>query len=252
MTTIVVVAHPGDCLADAVISHFQSTATPVVKLEPAVLADQVVELQADTFILNDQVIGGILFRCIPNEFFSENFATEEQHFANTELQALWLAAIHLNSVCSVNRLDPVAWFSDSNWMIWYERLMNANIPVAPFVFGSIPPKRSSGSFFWQPHRAVNVRPAPEPIMQRVIGATLTSSLPAQRYLFIGNKVLTDQVPTVVATTQRFLIEKGVILAEIILDQDERVLSINTLPLVNSPAKVATLLVEIFHDHLYIC
>lgn len=250
MTTVLIVAYPGDHFAEAVAGRLERSKSQVLCVEPSQMPDLTVALRGDRLTVNGQAVGGVLARCPSNAFFSESFSDEDQSFVSTEIRAVWLAATQLPSVYAVNRLDPVAYFDDSEWSVWRTRLMSAGIPVSPFSFGNISPSELSHS--WLPSRSLTMRVAPDPVVHRVIGAALTISRRGASYAYVGDQLLAKDSPATVVEAQGVLLDHGLRLAEITLDEQERVLLVNPLPIIEPPDQAADLLAEAFRAHLHLC
>lgn len=250
MRNLLIVSYPGDKLSDAVERQSERVSMPVHKVHPNDLPDALLTVKDGSFFFNRNRVGAVLSRCPPKSFLSAKFADEDQDFSNAEVRALWLDALLMPSVFAVNRLDPIPFFDDSEWITWRYRLARAGVPVSPFSFGNIADIQSN--LLWLPHRSISLRNAPDPLMQRVIGGALTTSHISKRYFYVGDTILTDNPPQVMKAAQNVLIEGGLRMAEVVLDERQRVLTINPYPDFAKPERAADILVKDFYDHLCVC
>ena len=248
MSTVVVVAESDDLLAALVKTRLEAQGDQVMAVPPGALGSLTVCLEGDVFRVEGQCIGGILFRVIPDMTFSDSFAAADRGFCDAEVRALWLAAMHLDSVCAINRYDAAAWFEGPYWPIWRRRLIAGGIPVSPFTFGG-----GAQGEWWYPYRSHQPQTLPGPISRRVLGSATSAALPAQCILAVNGEVLVGDGHAPVLAALKLLSEAGIRLAEVLTDNDERVLAIDTQPLIVDPslaAEVSGRLAGIYHDHLY--
>jgi len=106
---------------------------------------------------------------------------------------------------------------------------------------------------WLPHRSCNLRQAPDPRMQRVMGASLTSCQPDRTYLLAGDAIFSsDSVPDQVKAAKQVLQANGIELAELTVDSDQRIVAVNPLPMVDQPEQAAAEICKTFNDRLHSC
>jgi hypothetical protein len=253
---ILFVAYDHDALSEAITERLRGTGAAVRRISPPELNDLRVCLEGDLFFADGQRVGGVLFRCRADAHFSRNFTGPDSPFADAEARALWLAALHLESVKAINRHDAVTWFDDSSWTVWRRRFAEAGVSISPFTFGNQPP---CDSRFWQPHRGGRLRPEPEPALQRVLGAALTPSKPAETHLLVLGEPLSDEPGTLEALPSlhaagRVLARNGIGLAELTTDDEGNVLSVETVPVVEDPVRLeraSDLIAESYLAHLHL-
>lgn len=129
--------------------------------------------------------------------------------------------------------------------------MSAGVPVAPLVFGNLAPDH--GDWLWLPHRSCKLRRAPDPRMQRVMGASLISPDPIRNYLFAGDAIFSnDSIPDQVKAAKEVLQANGIELAELTVDSHQRIVAVNPLPMVDKPEQVAKVIGTKFNDRLHSC
>jgi hypothetical protein len=253
---VVFVAYDHDALSEAIVERLRGTGAAVRRIAPPDLSDLRVCLVGDRCFADGQRVGGVLFRCRADAHFSRNFTGPDCPFADAEARALWLAALHLESVKVINRHDAVTWFDDSSWMVWRRRLAEAGVSVSPFTFGN---QSAYDGWFWQPHRGGRLRPGPEPALQRVLGAALTPSKPTKTHLLVLGEPLSDESGTLEAPPSlhdagRVLARNGIGLADLTTDNEGSVLSVETVPVVDDPARLeraSELITESYLAHLHL-
>lgn len=105
---MLVLAFQGDALAECVAEFLSARRTPVTAIRPETVADHEWTVCDGQLKSDGDTISGIFVRCPPHSHFSMQFAEQDQQFADTEIQALLLAASNLPSVFVVNRYGPAA------------------------------------------------------------------------------------------------------------------------------------------------
>lgn len=247
MSCVVIVAERGDLLAALVQNRLEAQGDQVMAVPPGALGSLAVRLEGDAFQVEDERIGGILFRAIPDTTFSDGFEAADRSFCDAEVRAVWLAATHLDAVCALNRYDAAAWFEGPYWPVWRRRLIADGIPVSPFTFGG-----SGSADWWYPYRSHRPQALPGPAAGRVLGSATSAAYPAQRTLAVDGEVLVGDGCAAALSALRSLAEIGIRLAEVFTDGDGRVLAVDTLPLIADPAlaEVSDRIAGIYHDHLH--
>jgi hypothetical protein len=248
MSCVVVVAESDDLLTALVKTSLEARGDQVMAVSPGALGGLAVRLEGDAFRVEDERIGGILFRATPDTTFSDGFEAADRSFCDAEVRALWLAAMSLDSVCALNRYDAAAWFEGPYWPVWRRRLIASGIPVSPFAFGG-----NGSAGWWYPYRSYRPQTLPGPAARRVLGSATSAAVPAQRTLAVDREVLAGDGCTSALAALRLLSEAGIRLAEVFTDRDGRLLAVDTLPLIADPSlavEVSDRVVGIYHDHLH--
>lgn len=245
---VVIVAECNDLLASRVKTQLIAQGIPVAEARPGDLGSLTVHLQNEGFWVKGQRVGGILFRSPPDASFSADFQPADRAFCDTEVRAVWLAAMHLDSVCAINRYDAAAWFEGAFWPVWRRTLIARGVPVSPFDCDD----RVAGEW-WYPYRSYQPQPPPGPTARRLLGASVSSTLPAERTLAVNGEILAgERLANTVAAIET-LAEAGIRLVEVITDRAGRVLAVATQPFITDPA-LAELISErlgaIYHAHLH--
>jgi hypothetical protein len=249
-SSIVVVNVPEDSLANLIATKLQAQGTHVLHVTPDALGSLQTSLENDSFDVDGRPVGGILFRSSPNAFFSTGFKTEDQRFCDAEIRAAWLAALHLESVLAVNRYDAVAWFEGLDWPVWRRRLIQAGIPAAPFAVGDV---ASDPSYAWYPYVSHYAHSVPGAKTRKILGSALTQAVPAQVSLLVGDEIVAGKATPAVLAASELLRDAGVRIAEIVTDADERIITVNTLPMI-SDAQLGELVSQriagMYYAHLH--
>lgn len=248
--SIAVVRDDSDRLA-AVVTHLLRNANiPVIEIRTGTLSSVPVCLSEDIFLLDQQPVAGILFRAYPDASFSEGFEVEDSLFCNAELSATWLAAINLRSVLAINGYDAMAWFEGLRWTIWRQRLLGAGIAVSPFMFGSSPSQQRS---MWYTYAGAWIADQGEyGDVHQILGSAISPSQHKQASLIVGGSVTDGEQSAAVSDTAAVLSKYGVTVARICTDEEDRILAVDTLPLLAEQHVIersARVLVELYHDHL---
>ncbi len=245
---VVIVCEDSDLLASHVQAHLTAQGDPVVKIRPGILGSLAIRLHDEHFWVAGQRVGGILFRSHPDATFSADFQPADRAFCDAEVRAVWLAAMHLDSVCAINRYDAAAWFEGAYWPVWRRRLIARGIPVSSFDCGE-----SGAGEWWYPYRSDQPQPPPGPTARRMLGASVSSASPAQRTLAVNGEILAGDGPAGVVAAIEALAESGTRLVEVITDRAERVLAVDVQPLIADPALAelaSKRLGAIYHAHLH--
>jgi len=248
MSCVVIVAERGDLLAALVQNRLEAQGDQVMMVPPGALGGLTVHLADDVFRVEKKRIGGILFRAIPDTTFSDGFEAADRSFCDAEVRALWLAAMHLDPVCALNRYDAAAWFEGPHWPVWRRRLIAGGIPVSPFTFSG-----DGSAGWWYPYRSFRPQTPPGPAAGRVLGSATSAAFSAQRTLAVDGEVLSGDGHASALAALRLLTKAGIRLAEVCTDSDGRVLTVDTLPLLADPslaAEVSDRVAGIYHDHLH--
>jgi hypothetical protein len=247
--SVVIVSEFTDTLASAVAVKLQSEGIYVVQTAPYDLGDLRVTLHEDEFIVNDSPVSGILFRSLPNSTLSQGFPIEDRGFCDSELRAVWLAALHLPRILAINRYDAEAWFEAVGWPVWRRKLVEQEIHVSPFVFGGVVQENLR---FWHPYTSLLARPVPDNGTVQMLGSALTQSVRQQESLVVCGEVISGEILPVVVDTMNVLEKAGVWIASIATDSDATICSVNTLPTIpesHTLAHAVNLIRDRYYAHL---
>lgn len=248
--SILVINHTEDRLSNSIATILQTQGVRVLPILPGVLGSKQIRLQGDFFCIEGEPVRGILFRVPPQSTFSNEFAANDQSFCDAEIRAILLAALNLESMLAINKYDAVTWFEGIGWPTWRRKLIAAGIPVAEFQFGD---SDLNGRHVWYPYASLEARLAPGHHSRKMLGSALTERNPLQTSLIVGREIITGrQSPSILATAE-LLTSLGAGIAEVATDTDDRVVTINTLPLISDVEIndiVSLKISEMFHAHLH--
>ena len=248
VTTVVIVAENDDLLAANLKNRLIAQGDQVLAIPPGSLGSLAVCLEDERFRIAGQSVGGILFRTPPDATFSDGFQAGDRRFCDVEMRALWLAALQLDSVFTINRYDATVWFEGLHWPIWRRYLLAGGIPVSPFTFGG---NVSSG--WWYPYRSKRAQPLPGPATRRLLGTAVSGCSGVQSSLAVNGETVTGEKLSSVRATVELLTGLGIGFAEIFTDANERVLAIDTQPRI-SDLSLAELtssrLATTYYEHLH--
>ena len=250
LSCVVVVAYHDDPFSNRVAEILQGHEVTVLQVVPSNLARLNVLLKDDTFLVEHHPVKGIVFRVAPDRSFSGSFVQEDQGFCDAEIRAVWLAALHLESILAVNRYDATVWFENANWIIWRSRLIQAGIPVSPFYFGDFV---QPGEWIWYPYKSYAPKTAPGRSTRRLLGTALTQVAEQQPVLVIGGQPVGQKINSTVEDATQLLMQWGVQVAQIWMDGQGCILKIDTLPNIFDPdvsKQAAVRIGELFYDHLH--
>jgi hypothetical protein len=246
---VIAISHEADGLAKQVVTTLLAQGVQALQIAPGALGDVIVLLREDGLWIDDQPVAGIFFRVFPDSTFSSGFAAEDRSFADSEIGAIWLAAMHLDSVLSINQYDAIAWFEALRWTVWHQRLMDAGIPVSPFLFGDA---QTDSSQTWYSYASGSAQAQPDRSTRRIFGAALTGSSPGQVSLAVCGDVIAGESYPSVLDAVRLLDSAGIRIAQITTDQERRVLHVDTLPVITQLElihRTVERVVKLFHAHL---
>lgn len=247
--SFVIVGEANDLLATATATALRNQGARTHSADPGALADLSVCLDDQGFSVDGWPVAGILFRSLPDASFSDAFAVEDKGFVDAEVRALWLAAMHLDSVLTLNRYDAAAWFEGAGWAVWRRYLQVAGIPLSPFSVGVT---ANGAQSLWHPFMSSTARPVPAPSTRAVLGAVLTEQTQQQASLVVCGHILTGESFPAVIETAAVLKRRGLSVVEIVTDEAQHVLRINPNPAITTPKvahSAATLIAEVYHAHL---
>jgi len=247
---IVIVAHHDDLLSNSVVNSLLTQGINVIHSNPSTLNSLRVNMQDESFIVEDLEIFGILFRVSSDSNFSEGFVEEDRSFCDFEIKAAWLAALHLHSLKAVNRYNALSWFEGIHWPVWRRMLIEEGIPVSSFRFGD---PLAKNPYSWYPYLSFNPRPVPSTATCKTLGAATTSNSQEQVNLFVCGEILFGKPNTAAIAAAELLEKEGVLIVEITTDLDQNILSVNSTPIIKDVevVKRATHLIgDLFLAHLH--
>ena len=95
--------------------------------------------------------------------------------------------------------------------------------------------------------------APDYHAKRTLGSALTENTTVQKSLVLGKDVVVGRQAASICATAEWLAAQGVYLAEIAADVDDRILTVNTLPMIEkfeTNNLVGRQIAEMFYAHLH--
>lgn len=245
---ILVISYPDDKLSRSVTRLLHAQGIQVLNTIPDTLGSRRISLQGDLLRIDGLPIGGVLFRVSPQSKFSDDFETFDQPFCDAEIRAILLAALNLDSILAINKYDATAWFEGLGWSTWRRALINSGIPVSELMFGDSPSKHLS---VWYPYTGWEAKPVPGYHSKRILGSALTERGSLHNTLVLGKDIIAGkQVPSLIATVE-LLADMGISIADIVTDPSEKILTVNTIPLISDVfiEDVSHRIMEMFHAHL---
>jgi hypothetical protein len=250
---VVIVGDPGDVLSRTVAEALSARGHGVRRIAPGGLGDARVRLAGPSFWVDGRLVGAILFRARPDAAFAVGFAPPDRRFADAEVGATWLAALHLDSVVAVNRYGPAAWYDGAGWPVWRRLLVEADVPVSPFAFGAAPEDAAgTEALRWHPYSGLSPRPVPGGRARGALGAAVTPRVRHRSCVVACREVVAGEPSGAVLNAVAVLDAAGVRLAEVVADAAGAVLSVDARPALADPrpaARAAHLLVERYDAHL---
>ena len=250
MTNIVLVSNEGDLLSKSLTHRLQRKNVIVHNFSPHDLGNLDVSLSDRYFSIGGNTIQGIFFRISPDSHFSSDFVKEDQQFCDAETRAVWLSALNLESIVTINRYDAVAWFQGIEWDTWRNKIIESEINVSSFVFGDNPTMEGG---CWYPYSSSIARDIPGKTTRKILGCALSYSSQIQSNLVVCNHVITGNANVSVSSSSKMLERIGIQLAEITTDVDEHVVTINTIPKISNKKilkEVSEILVGVFLENMH--
>ncbi len=247
---VMVVGDHSDNLSRMVTDSLKSRNVPVKFIEPGKLASLPVLLKDDLFVVQEQLVRGILFRTSPDARFSHDYMPLDQAFCDAETKALWLAALNLGSVLAINQYDAVAWFEGTGWPTWRRRFLEAGLPVSPFFFGG---SDQANSRKWHLYSSCETRDPPHSRVQQLLGSAIACSVQANSALILDGEVVQGNLPEAITEAPALLGEFGVSLAQLMTDESGYIKAVSTFPLPCEKLilkKLAHRISELFYDYLH--
>lgn len=161
-------------------------------------------------------VDAVVFRLSLDLLVATGFVEEDSAFAANELRALWAHVLCLPSVRTVNDgragsallRDPCA---------WRDRLRRHGVPVAAARFGSVEP----GSWWLQANGELSSPPTAP--VARALGALTVPATAIRSVICCAGAVQEDDRS--LGPAAELLLDAGLGLAELLVDQDDRVLAV---------------------------
>lgn len=197
-------------------------------IEAPRLGEASVVLDGVTLVVDGEQVGGLLFRGRSHGDFSEGFRDEDRVFVDVELAAVWLAAMQLPAVRSVNRFDAQAWYEISPWAAWTSRLAGAGIPTAPVAVGDAAPRDGR---WWLPYTESALRPLPERHTRRMLATPTVDGDGAWQFLAVAGEAVGEANDGPAERVARALGDFGIQLARVTMNGRAEALAVDTMPLV---------------------
>jgi hypothetical protein len=176
--------------------------------------------------LGGEAVDGIVFRLSPRLFVAPGYDDEDAAFAAAELRAAWVHLLSLPRIAVVNRPNMDGWLASSEWSAWRRRLGALGIACAPRRIG----EPFSGG--WWVRWAGGIGALPEGNVAQRLGSASVEAGPLHTVLCCAGEVVgapegderSGDADLAVA-----LLEAGLVLAEAVVDEQERVVALSTLP-----------------------
>ena len=175
--------------------------------------------------VNGGPVRGIVFRLSPRLLVAPGYDAADAGFAVAELRAVWVQLLTQPQIAAINRPDVDGWFSSSEWSAWRHRLDEVGVACAP---------RRIGTPFvngWWVRWSGDVAAVPEARAAMRLGAASVAAGPLRTVLCCGGHAVgeaSDRVATD-SVLARALLEAGLVLAEVVVDAESRVVALSTLP-----------------------
>ncbi len=220
--TALVVGDPvADHLLPPLVADLEARGWEVPTLAPAALADAVVATTASELRLGGRRVHAVAMRASLDLIVAPGFIEGDRGFATDEVRALWTHALSARGVRTVNDGRAVATlFRDP--LGWRDRLRSDGLAVAPARLGDLPPAsfglRADG----------DLGAPPDPALARVTGAVSIEAGGVRAVQCVAGRAREGGAA---AAAARALSERGLRLAEVLLDDDDRVLSVRADPAV---------------------
>ena len=244
-----IVSKKNDQLSNYIIERLRDLNTPFLQTDPRRVSDLNLSLIDEKFYIERKLIKGIFLRAGPDSFYNNSFINQDSAFCNSEIGALLLAAVNLESILAINKCDAQLWFDKSTWTVWRNRFLQNDIKVANFKFGESEFEKST---YWLPYNGTVIRESPEYEIRRELGAAVTDVPPSFKFLQIGKEILGNHCNVDVKDLTDFIINQGTFVSELLTDSEGNIISINTLPVIkskNTLIKVSNLIAKEFYDFM---
>lgn len=242
--------HHRDTLADSVAGRLQEEGYRVRVTGPGRLADLDVALDEESFWVDGSRVMGLLFRASPHSRFSGGFLESDRSFCDAEAGAVWLAGMHLPSVTTLNRYSAAAWCEGARWSVWRRYFLEENVLSCPLVIGE---QGSPGMpSMWLPYSSFRTLAVPGPASRAALAAAVGGCDTVRTALCVCGEIVSGPQLESVEQAALLLEKHGIRLAQISLDDQDRVIHVNPFPLIEEPVvldRACELIVRFYEAHL---
>lgn len=222
-TALVVGDEFTDHLLPPLRADLEEAGWQVSLLNSLALVDAEVTATATEVWVKGVRIDAIAFRLSLDLLVAPTFVEDDRSFVINELRALWAHILCLPSVRAVNDgyalsallRDPCA---------WRDMLANHDVAVAPARFASVEPHS------WTLQASGELAPAPTALVAQTLGTLTVQATAIRSVICCAGQVQDDNEPLRAAA--KHLCDAGLGLAELLVDQDNRVLAIVPDPAIN--------------------
>ena len=245
---LAIVAWPGDPVASAVSARLRELGAPFLSWVPGELADARLVVDKNAVRVDGHRVGSILWRVRPGTLLSARFAKEDQAFADAETAGAWIQALNLPSIFAVNRFSATAWYGGCGWPIWRALLGRAGVVVSPMFLGA---HAHLASCAWLPFTFQSAFEMPDGSMMRLTGAASSAATEARSEYVVLGQMLSAHAPENLRAAAGTLMDAGVGLARVTLDEDNNVLLVDSAPHISEPSLVDLIserLAKAFYAH----
>ncbi len=245
---VMVVADSGDRIGHAICRQLADRGLPVRAHEPSRLASLATTLDQDSFVVEGERVGAVLWRVMPGAWLSAGFEPGDQSFANTETAAVWLGAMRTPAICAVNAYSATAWYGGAQWPVWRNLLRRHEVRVSPMRLGQ---PGATGQACWLPLSAFAMHPLPDEAVSKALAIATTECTPSASALAVCGQVLGHAASSHLQAAASALWDQGVGLARVLVDDNECVLAVDPAPACNDDdvARISHRLSEVFDAHL---
>lgn len=222
-----VVVLVGDRDADPLVPALEAELTarhlPARTVSPAALAATRLACGGDWCAIDGAPVAAVVFRASPMLLVAPGFGEDDAGFAASELRAVWAHVLAIPGVPAVNRAYADSWLSSSEWSFWRRRLAAGGVAVAPRRIGR--PHAEGRWIRW----TGGDEPSPDARAAERLGVASVACGTLTRMLCcVGETIDGDRCITSVAAA---LLREGLVLAEALLDEEGRLVGVETVPAV---------------------
>lgn len=242
-----IIANREDTLSNEVIKKFQKQGTPFIRVIPDEVGDLEICLKQGQCYINDRLVDAIFYRASLDSSFCRNFVTEDQSYCSAEIRATLLAAMHAESIMSINQYNATTWFEGSNWLVWRHILSKEGMNMSPYAFGDIQMNKPG---YWHPYTSWSIRESRGMTILQVLGAARALNNQLRSNIIVCGEIIEGKNLDSVLESVQVLEKYGIKIAQIMTDSEERIAAVNTLPVFPhvGPAEKAAELITNTYDH----
>jgi hypothetical protein len=198
-------------------------------VSPSSLATLRVACDADMCTVDGKRVSTVVFRARPSLMVAPGFTESDASFAAAELRATWAHILSMPGMVAVNRATADSWFSGSEWAVWRRRLQARGVLMAPRNIG-----RPYADGWWVRWTGGQERAPDAPVAERLGTATIERGT-LTRALCCAGEVWSEAEGAAPLGVARALLEEGLVLSEVVLDESGRLVGLETTPAV-APAQ----------------